>query len=225
MTSAGSRRHEKSKEKCGTVLASMPFSSDQDAARAWCGGDDGAGEYLIRRHYDGVVRFFATKMRGDTSDLVQATFLRAAEARPRLRDTGSFRAFLYGIARNLLYETIRERQRREKHFEFDAAVTSAIDLNGGPSTLARVRQEQQTILNAVQSLPMELQVLLELTYWQELRGPELSDVLGVPLGTVKSRLNRARRLLRDQLERQAGREGMSEPLRRLSTEWITAGSG
>ncbi|MGH1343582.1 MAG: RNA polymerase sigma factor [Nannocystales bacterium] len=201
----------------------MEYSTDQEAARAWCAGDDGAAEFLIRRHYDGVVRFFATKTRGDTGDLVQATFLRAAEGRARLRDSGSFRAFLYGIARNLLFETIRERQRRNKHFEFDAAVTSAIDLNGGPSTLARVRQEQQTILDAVQALPMELQVVLELTYWQELRGPELAEVLEVPVGTVKSRLHRARKLLRQELERQAGRKGLSEPLRRLSTEWVTAG--
>lgn len=203
----------------------MEFSGDQEAAQAWCGGHGEAGEYLIRRHYDGVVRFFATKTRGDTSDLVQATFLRAAEARPRLRSSGSFRAFLYGIARNLLYETIRERQRRDKHFEFDAAVTSAVDLNGGPSTLARVRQEQQTILDAVQSLPMELQVLLELTYWEELRGPELVEALDVPIGTIKSRLHRARRLLREELERVAGDKGLSEPLQQLSTEWIKVGAG
>ena len=199
----------------------MEYSSDQDAARAWCDGDDEAGEFLIRQHYDGVVRFFETKMRGDAGDLVQATFLRAAEGRYRLRSAASFRSFLYGIARNVLFETIRERHRRDKHFKFDAAVTSAIDLNGGPSTLARVRQEQQTVLAAVQSLPMELQVVLELTYWQELRGPELAEVLEVPVGTVKSRLHRARKLLKEQLERVAARQGMSEPLRQLSTEWVT----
>lgn len=203
----------------------MEYSSDQEAAQAWCSGVDDAGEFLIREHYDGVVRFFETKTRGDTADLVQATFLRAAEARTRLRNSGSFRAFLYGIARNLLYETIRERQRLKKHFEFDAAVTSAVDLNGGPSTLARVRQEQQAIVDAVQSLPLELQVVLELTYWQELRGPELAEALEVPVGTVKSRLHRARKLLREELERRAGKSGMSAPLQRLSTEWATAGSG
>lgn len=199
----------------------MEYSSDQDAARAWCDGDDEAGEFLIRQHYDGVVRFFETKVRGESGDLVQATFLRAAEGRYRLRSAASFRSFLYGIARNVLYEMIRERHRRDKHFEFDAAVTSAIDLNGGPSTMARVRQEQQTVLAAVQSLPMELQVVLELTYWQELRGPELAEALEVPVGTVKSRLHRARKMLKEHLERVASRQGMSEPLRKLSTEWVT----
>jgi RNA polymerase sigma factor (sigma-70 family) len=197
------------------------FGDEHEAVQAWCAGDQAAGEHLIRLHYDGIVRFFATKTRGETSDLVQATFLRAAEGRSRLRESKTFRAYLYGIARNLLYETFRARERHARHVAFDAGVTSAIDLNGGPSTLARVREEQQTILNAVQSLPLELQVLLELTYWQELRGPELAEVLELPLGTVKSRLHRARTLLRECLERQDGL--MSAPVRELTSQWISAG--
>ena len=77
----------------------------QDAAQleAWRAGDQDAGEALIERHYASILRFFRTKAGEDADDLVQLTFLRCVEASERYRGDAGFRAFLFGIARNVLF--------------------------------------------------------------------------------------------------------------------------
>ena len=63
------------------------------------------------------------------------------------------------------------------------------------------RQEQRHLLHALRTIPLEQQILLELAYWEELTGPELGEVLGVPANTVRSRLSRARDALAAALAR------------------------
>ncbi len=176
----------------------MPRSDDELVA-AWRGGDSDAASELIGRHYDGVVRFFRTKARAEMDDLIQQTFLRCASARDNYAGRGSFRAFVFGIARNVLLEYIRRRSR-DLRVNPDAGVTSVRDLEIGASTALRQRSEQLAIVRALQTLPIELQLVLELFYWEELSVGELAEVLEIPEGTVKSRLFRARGLLRERLD-------------------------
>lgn len=186
---------------------------------AWQQGDRAAGEALIERHFDAIDRFFATKVGDGGDDLVQRTFLACAEAGARYRGDTSFRAFLFGIARNVLFEFIRGKARHGVA-PADLGQSAIVDLAPGVATLANHRADQRQLVNALRTLPLELQVLLELYYWEELGVDELAEVLEVPPGTIKSRLHRARRLLAEAMA-EAPPEGDDEgSVRALLLDWL-----
>jgi len=128
---------------------------------------------------------------------VQRTFLACVEAVERIDEARSFRAYLFGIARRqLIYHYRRNRRDSDR---FDPMTQSVCDVRGSPSVIAAVREEQRLVLDALQELPLDLQITLELHYWEGMTVAEVADVLEVPAGTIKSRLYRARELLRDRL--------------------------
>ncbi|MFZ4736594.1 MAG: RNA polymerase sigma factor [Bradymonadia bacterium] len=175
-------------------------ADDETLFSAWMGGDRDAGARLVERHYDAIVRFFRTKAGDHTDDLVQRTFLAVSEAGERYRAAASFRAFLFGIARNVFLEFLRTCVR-DRLRDPDFGVSSVVDLRTGAATRLGRHDEQQLLLACLQQLPVELQVAVELYYWEGISVPELASIQGVPPGTVKSRLFRARALLREALER------------------------
>ena len=78
---------------------------------------------------------------------------------------------------------------------------SVEDLVPTPSLVVARREEQRLLVRALRKIPVELQLLLELFYWEGLGHAELVEMLEMPVGTVKSRLNRARELLADALRK------------------------
>jgi len=194
------------------------MSDDDQLFRAWQAGDAAAGQALVERHYDAVVRFFRSKAGAEAHDLVQRTFLACAEARDRYRGDGSFRAFLFGIARNLLFEHIRGRVR-DQRFDPDLSVRSIREMLPGVSTIMAERAEQQLLLEALQRIPVDLQILLELYYWEDLGVGEVASVVGVPAGTVKSRLHRARGLLREAMSAVPASPEAQDSVRRMLDAW------
>jgi DNA-directed RNA polymerase specialized sigma24 family protein len=74
-------------------------------------------------------------------------------------------------------------------------VTSSDELTPSPSSVLAVHQEQRLLLEALRRIPLDYQLVLELYYWEDMAAPELAQVLGLPEGTVRSRLRRARELL------------------------------
>lgn len=194
------------------------MTDDLSLLAAWAAGDRTAGAALVERHYDAVVRFFRNKAGDDADDLVQRTFLACAEAAPRHQGRASFRAFLFGIARNVLYEHIRGKVRAGRA-DPDFRESAIVDLAPGVSTVAAKRADQRVLLRALQLIPVELQVLLELYYWEDLGVDELAEVLDIPPGTVKSRLFRARNLLREATEKVPATADESQSARILLDEW------
>ncbi|MCA9533199.1 MAG: sigma-70 family RNA polymerase sigma factor [Myxococcales bacterium] len=168
---------------------------------AWRAGDAAAGEALCERHFDAIYEFFASKLTIDVGDLVQRTFLGCIEARDRFRGECSFRTFLYAIARHELYGYFRSRHRGQL---IDFAHSSLQDLSPGPSSLLHAGTEKARLAEALRALPLELQIILELRFWQGLTGPELALVLDVPEGTVRSRLRRGVEALREHMLRASG---------------------
>jgi len=166
---------------------------------AWRQGDKAAGQALVERHYDSVLRFFRTKAGPDADDLVQQTFLRSVESADRIRTETSVRSFLFGVARNVLFEHIRAKVR-DGRADPDFGASSIVDLDPKASTLLLKRSEERALVDALQRVPVELQIVLELYYWEELSVDEIAAAVGVPAGTVKSRLHRGRELLRASIE-------------------------
>ncbi|MCB9714683.1 MAG: sigma-70 family RNA polymerase sigma factor [Myxococcales bacterium] len=171
--------------------------SDEALLRAWAGGDEAAGAMLYRRHFDALYRFFRTKAPDAYEDLIQTTMLECVRSKDRFRGDAPFRGFLFGVARNTLLHHFRSRFR--DRLDFDASRSSVADLDPRPSTIAARNAEQTRLLEAMRRIPVDLQIVIELHYWEELSTRELSDALEVPQGTVKSRLRRAREALREAL--------------------------
>ena len=171
---------------------------DEALLAAWRGGDQRAGRALFARHVDSVARFFFSKVATGVDDLVQRSFLALLERSGELPAGVPVRAYLFGIARNLLLRRFRDEYRDGRHF--DALTTSVADLGTTPSALVDRRHNLQLLYTALQGLPLDLQIALELFYWEELPASAIGSVLGVPEGTVRSRLRRARELLAERLQ-------------------------
>jgi RNA polymerase sigma factor (sigma-70 family) len=171
--------------------------SDAELLEAWRGGDKGAGNELVRRHFMAVYRFFANKAGDDADDLIQRTFLACVEGRDRFRADSTLKAYVLGIARNQLLMHIRRRQRVES--STPAGEVSIADVVGSPSRVVVDREEEKLLLQALRQISLDLQCVVELYYWEQLSVAEMAEILEIPPGTVKSRLHRARELLRQQL--------------------------
>lgn len=181
------------------------MASDQQLLHAWRAGDRKAGSELFSRHFDAVYRFFRNKVDSGVEDLVQRTFVACVEGRDRFREEASFRTFLFAIAHNLLKVHLRSTARsRRQDFERD----SLVDLGAGPPSIVGACEEERLVVHALRTIPIESQVLLELYYWEELTGGELAAFLGVPEDTARSRLRKARSLLREAV-REVERSGWS----------------
>lgn len=174
------------------------MKSDFELLDAWRGGDRMAGNALFDRYFDALFRFFRNKVTDGADDLVQQTFLACVESRDRFRGDSSFRTYLFAVARSKLYDHLGRQHRAGV---IDYGVTSCADLGMSPSGMLAEDEQQRLLLVALRSLPVDLQVALELFYFERIHGPELAEVLGVPEGTVRSRLRRGRELLRAQLEK------------------------
>ena len=172
----------------------LPKAADEDLFRRWKDGDKTAGEQLFARHFDAIYAFFEHKATGDVSDLVQRTFVGCIEARERYRGASSFRTFLFAIARHELYAHYRA-QKAGAQIDFERS--SLMDLSPGVTSVVRAATEKSVLLDALRAMPLEMQVALELHFWQGLSGPEMAEVLEIPEGTVRSRIRRALEKLRD----------------------------
>jgi RNA polymerase sigma factor (sigma-70 family) len=190
--------------------------ADAELLAEWAGGDRGAGEALFERHFEAVARFFRNKLSADAAheDLIQQTFLGCIEARERFRGEASFRSFLFAIAHRQLAKHWRTRSRDRLDFQ----TVSVFDLDASASAALAHDQDRQQLLLALRRIPLDSQVALELHYWESLTAAEIAVVLGVPLGTAKTRVRRAKQLLEAELRALAlGLVAADPTLSRLDT--------
>ncbi|PCC74214.1 RNA polymerase sigma-70 factor, ECF subfamily [Nannocystis exedens] len=169
---------------------------------AWRGGDAEAGRQLITRYYAAIYRFFYGKAEAAAcEDLAQETFEVVVRRRDAFRGDSPFRAYVYGIARFVLVAHIRRRQRHGKRFE--PAEDSAIDpaTEGSVTALFADRELEFIVVQALRSLPLDDQILVELKDWEGLTQAELAALFEAPQPTVARRLQRARTRLREAVER------------------------
>ncbi len=175
------------------------MTSDATLLTAWRNGDSSAGERLLDRYFRPLHRFFVNKVAQDTDDLIQETLMACVDGRDRIRDDDGFRSYVFGTARNVLRTYLRRRSRFRHHSDVDDH--SVQDLCPGPNTLLRVREEHALLLEALRLIPWELQLILELHYWENMTTAEIAEVVDCPLGTARGRLARGRQKLLDALER------------------------
>jgi RNA polymerase sigma-70 factor (ECF subfamily) len=177
-------------------LAWLTGDPDFELLERWRGGDAAAGQELFARQFAGLYRFFATKCDGDTDELVQATLVACLKAKETFRAESSFRGYLFTVARNELYRYFRERQRTQA---LDFSLSSVADLATTPGTRIARDQDHRILLDALRTLPVEQQTLLELYYWEELDIDTLASIFEAPPPTIRTWLYRARQTLKTKI--------------------------
>jgi len=168
-------------------------------------GDAHAFNELVS-HYQGMVYNLAYRILGDAeaaADASQDTFLSAYEAVGRFKG-GSFKAWLLRIATNACYDQLRLRKRRptsslEAIYTESAPSSHFVNGRETPEEHALRQELGQTIQRGIDTLSADQRVALVLSDVQGLSYKEISRVTDVSVGTVKSRLSRARASLRDYL--------------------------
>ncbi len=156
-------------------------------------GDDAALAELLARYRARLFAFLTRRSGPDAEDLFQETWLRVVRARDRFDPSRRFSTWLYQIANNLC----RDRGRRR-----------AVEAGWRESVAEPARQERSLeappldlaldMHRRLAALPDRLREVLLLRYYHQLTEPEIAEVVGIPRGTVKSRLHHAVRALRGQ---------------------------
>lgn len=177
------------------------MGSDLELLEAWRAGDRVAGNDLFERHFLVVCDFFRNKVPDGVDDLVQRTFITCIEAQSGFEGRSTFRSYLLGVARKTLLRHYREHYRDGATFA--PLSISVCDLDPSPSAMALKHREHAALLEALRRIPIDLQVALELFFWEDLTMREMAEVLEVPPGTAASRLRRAKAALYERLHANA----------------------
>jgi RNA polymerase sigma factor (sigma-70 family) len=176
-----------------------------DSARK---GDVRAFNHLVPL-YQSMAYNLAYRILGDpdaASDATQDAFVSAFKAMRKFRG-GSFKAWILRIVTNACYDQLRSKQRRPTE-SLDALaidqdhISYLHDRSEKPDEYVERRELNRTIQSAIQALPLEQRTIVVLSDVQGLSYQEISEITGISLGTVKSRLSRGRARLRDLLQQQ-----------------------
>jgi RNA polymerase sigma-70 factor (ECF subfamily) len=173
---------------------------DAELLAAWSGGDAAAGNRLVERHFASVFRFVRASIDTGVDDLVQQIFLALVESAARLREPEYFKSFLFGIARRQMLLYWRAQRRRDAVIDPDVhSVASLVGAEGSASGVLGRFDERERVLVAMRTLPIDFQIVIQLHYWEAMGVREIAEVIEAPVGTVKSRLARARSMLAQRL--------------------------
>ncbi len=170
-----------------------------DLLRRWRDGDHAAGSDLIDATYPRLARFFRNKVVRvpDDTDLTQQTMVALVEAKERSGDIASFWGLTFRIARNVLHNYVRKKYKRARE-EIDFAAVCVDELEpGAPSSVAISGWKARAFVEALRSVPVADQILLELRYFEGHTAREIGDLLGLPRGSVHRNLERSVDRLRD----------------------------
>ncbi len=162
-------------------------------------GDQRAFAYLVER-YAGVVYNHAYRMLGnaqDAEDAAQEIFLRAYTRLETFDPVRRFITWLLAIASNYCID--RLRRRRQVWMTLDDVSFWLTSPQAGPERSSLEREQRDAVQQALQKLPEHYRTIVVLRYWQDLSYEEIVDVTGLSESTVKTRLHRARKMLRDAL--------------------------
>ena len=180
-------------------------------------GNMEAFDLIVRRNQVPLVNFIA-RFLGDpdsAEDLAQETFVRMFKAIKRYKSgAAKFNTWMYHIASNLCKNELRNRGRRGRFLvdgvtteassglepiEEDLIATAPAHVSLQPGNQLEQKEREHAVQSAISELPERYRLPLVLRDLQELNYEEISETLNLPLGTTKSRINRARLMLKDKL--------------------------
>lgn len=175
--------------------------SDEELVEDYLDGDVGAFRLLVERHHDGLMSFLFRLLgnRALAEDVFQDAFLQVHQSLESFDLTRRFKPWLFTIAANKGRDALRKNQRRAavslstkaRHDSGDELVDLLkIDVPGPDSRLTQ-EETSRLVQAAVDQMPPRLREILLLAYFQRFSYLQIADQLGIPVGTVKSRLHAA----------------------------------
>ncbi|MEE2877072.1 MAG: sigma-70 family RNA polymerase sigma factor [Candidatus Neomarinimicrobiota bacterium] len=179
--------------------------SDKELILRFQQGDELAYVELVNRYRNRLMNFIYRFVgtREEAEDIVQDTFVKLFQKKDYYRPISEFSTWIFTIASNLAKTELRKRKRRKVSYlsqlgieekDFDIPVKDTTD----EEMVGEFTETQ--IQNAIQSLQLHFRTALILRDIEELSYEEISKILDVPLGTIKSRINRARLQLQEKLK-------------------------
>lgn len=179
--------------------------TDEELISRFQNGDTYAFDLLVRRYKDPLLNFIY-RFLGDfveAEDIVQETFYRVYKNKHYYKEVAKFSTWIYTIAGNLAKTELRRRKRR-KIFSIhrDSATEKELelpDLKSDPEKEVNTIVTEKLIQKAISNLPERFRQVIVLRDIQGFSYEEISSIIKVPLGTVKSRVNRARLKLQEDL--------------------------
>ncbi len=187
-------------------LADLP---DEDLMERIVEGSEAAFALLVKRYQGRVTnlvhRFIYDRDRA--AEIAQEVFLRVFLHRKRYRRSGKFSTWIYTIAVNLAKNEIRRKSRLKGVMSLDTLLEATgdsgaflADAKPGPVSKTHQHQIEEIVMAAIQRLQPKYREVILLRDIQQLTYEEIEQVLDIPGGTVRSRINRARNALKDMLE-------------------------
>jgi RNA polymerase sigma-70 factor (ECF subfamily) len=173
---------------------------------------------VLARAYGAALHL--TRNAADAEDLVQEAVLRALRGFGTFRPGTNFRAWFLRIMTNCFYSTYRKHRHEEGDvgleevpsvYVFRQAAALGLDRAGDPVAATLGRLDADRVSAALASLPAEFRVAATLYFVEDLKYDEIAEILEVPIGTVRSRLHRARRILQKRLWEVAIDHGLVPP--------------
>jgi RNA polymerase sigma-70 factor (ECF subfamily) len=168
-----------------------------------------AFDALVER-YEKRVFNFAYRMAGnydDANDVAQEAFIRVFNSINTFRGDANFSTWLYRIVTNVYLD---ERKKAKSHLhtpldeyielEENAVARQVEDTGPSPEDLAELSERHDLLQKAIQSLPDYQRIMVVLYHTESKSYEEIAEIMNLPIGTVKSRLNRARLALKEKLE-------------------------
>lgn len=179
------------------------YISDEELIEKFQNGDIYAFEQIVKRYKNQLLNF-AYRFLGDiedSEDIVQETFLRIFRKRNAYKNIAKFSTWIYTITGNLAKTELRRKKKRKlfsiSSLGYDEKDYELPDLRRGPEEKADSVVNEEIIQKAIDVLSPKFKEVIILRDIQELSYEEISKILKIPLGTVKSRVNRARLKLQE----------------------------
>lgn len=179
--------------------------TDEELIARFQNGDAYAFDLLVRRYKDPLLNFIYRFLNDlvESEDIVQETFYRVYKNKHYYKEVAKFSTWIYTIAGNLAKTELRRRKRRKVfsiHKETAAEKELELpDLKSDPEKEVNTIVTEKIIQKAITSLPQKFRQVIVLRDIQGFSYEEISSIIKVPLGTVKSRVNRARLKLQEDL--------------------------
>ncbi|PRP91553.1 ECF RNA polymerase sigma factor SigW [Enhygromyxa salina] len=195
--------------RAGRELRITDLDDPELVERAGKGGDNAAFAELVRRH-QGKVRGLLLRLTGNSTladDLGQEAFLRAYRGLVSFEGRSRFSTWIYRIAYNVfLNHRARNRELVALPPGFESCAAAPTD------ELSPIRFDmRRDLAGAIVALPERYRAVVTLYYLQDVSYPEIAEILDLPLGTVKTHLHRAKKMLREHLRAQGAGQAAGDP--------------
>lgn len=194
------------KEAHETAWAQFSRLTDEELITAFQQDVGPAFSELVARYKDPLTNFVFRFVgdRDDCDDIVQETFVRVYKNKHSYKPIAKFSTWIYTIATNLAKTQLRRRKVRSL-FSFgrgeqDSSLLDVADEQAGPDRVTDSSLKAEHIQKALDALPVKFREVIVMRDVQELSYEEIAAVTGLNIGTVKSRINRARSQLQEMLK-------------------------